>query len=39
MMIVKKKRILIAEAAGELNDVQNRKQDIIAALHKTVLKQ
>lgn len=38
MMTVKGKRILIAEAAGQYTDFQNRKTSIIAALEKTALK-
>jgi hypothetical protein len=38
MMMVKDKQILIAEAAGQYADFQNRKASIIAALEKTALK-
>jgi hypothetical protein len=38
MMMVKDKQILIAEAAGQYADFQNRKASIIAALKKTALK-
>jgi hypothetical protein len=38
MMMVKGKNILIAEAAGQYTDFQNRKTSIITALEKTALK-
>ncbi len=38
MMMVKDKKILIAEVAGQYADFQNRKESIVAALGKTALK-
>lgn len=38
MMTVKKKSILLAEAAGVVGEFRNRRESIIAALYKTSLK-
>jgi hypothetical protein len=37
-MSVGKKRILLAEAAGLFPELQRRKHEIVAALHKATLK-